>query len=172
MSKAYSRCTTANHRSLLFARYFFCYCQTMNWASVAPSLAIKLNCCVSAWQVGRFPGAVGADNLKFISMFIFYNYYTSLVCFRFSPEQLGITASTALVWTTIEILILLLSLYIMNISTSLKLLDLFSYCGYKYVGYVSFHWFNCQLISFLHTIALNYVLHCLWKGEKQGDKQS
>jgi len=55
---------------------------------------------------------------------------------RFSPEQLGITASTALVWTTIEILLLLLSLYIMNISANLTMLDLLSYCGYKYVGMI------------------------------------
>jgi len=55
---------------------------------------------------------------------------------RFSPEQLGITASTALVWTAIEILVLLLSLYIMNISTTLKALDLLSYSGYKYVGMI------------------------------------
>jgi len=53
---------------------------------------------------------------------------------RFTPEALGITASTALIWTTIEILGLLLSMYVMNVSSRLKLLDLLSYCGYKYVG--------------------------------------
>lgn len=55
---------------------------------------------------------------------------------RFSPEQLGITATTALIWTVIEILALLFSMYIMNISSSLKLLDLLSYCGYKYIGMI------------------------------------
>jgi len=61
-----------------------------------------------------------------------------LICRRrFSPEQLGITASTALIWTLIEILMLLFSMYIMNVTSTLKLLDLLSYCGYKYIGFVN-----------------------------------
>jgi hypothetical protein len=55
---------------------------------------------------------------------------------KFTPEHLGMTASTALIWTTIEILALLFSMYIMNVSSCLKLLDLLSYCGYKYVGMI------------------------------------
>ncbi len=53
---------------------------------------------------------------------------------RFTPEQLGITCSTALVWLVIEILLLLLVMYILNVTTDLKYLDLLAYCGYKYVG--------------------------------------
>ena len=56
---------------------------------------------------------------------------------RFTPEQLGITSSTALVWLIIEILLLLLIMYILNVTTDLKYLDLLAYCGYKYVGSVS-----------------------------------
>ena len=56
---------------------------------------------------------------------------------RFTPEQLGITSSTALVWLIIEILLLLLIMYILNVTTDLKYLDLLAYCGYKYVGLVS-----------------------------------
>jgi len=59
-----------------------------------------------------------------------------MISFRFGPEQLGMTASTALVWLIIEILVLLLSMYITNVSTDLKYYDLLAYCGYKYVGYV------------------------------------
>ena len=53
---------------------------------------------------------------------------------HFTPEMLGMTASSALVWMVIEILALLLAMYILNVTTDLKYLDLLSYCGYKYVG--------------------------------------
>ena len=53
---------------------------------------------------------------------------------RFSPEQLGILASSALAWGIIELIVHIVSLYVMNIETSLSTLDLLAYCGYKYVG--------------------------------------
>ncbi|XP_029670157.1 protein YIF1B [Formica exsecta] len=53
---------------------------------------------------------------------------------RFSHEQLGILASTALGWGLIELLVHTISLYVMNLQTSLTTLDLLAYCGYKYVG--------------------------------------
>ena len=56
------------------------------------------------------------------------------MCVRFTPEQLGLTSSTALVWTIIEIVALLIAMYIVNVATDLKYLDLLAYCGYKYVG--------------------------------------
>ncbi|KAJ8307987.1 hypothetical protein KUTeg_012861 [Tegillarca granosa] len=55
---------------------------------------------------------------------------------RFTPEQLGIQASSALVWLIIELIMLLLSLYVMNLNTNLKYLDFISYCGYKFVGMI------------------------------------
>ena len=55
-------------------------------------------------------------------------------CVRFTPEQLGLTSSTALVWTIIEIVALLIAMYVVNVDTGLKYLDLLAYCGYKYVG--------------------------------------
>lgn len=54
--------------------------------------------------------------------------------FRFTPEQLGMTTTSALVWLFIEIVVLLLSMYILQVTTDLKYLDLLAYCGYKYVG--------------------------------------
>jgi hypothetical protein len=54
--------------------------------------------------------------------------------FRFTPEQLGIQASSALVWLIIELVVIMLSLYIMNVNTSLKYTDVIAYCGYKFVG--------------------------------------
>ena len=59
---------------------------------------------------------------------------TALYICRFSPEQLGMTSSSAMVWLIIEIVVLLLSMYILRVSTDLKYYDLLAYCGYKYVG--------------------------------------
>ncbi|XP_018052749.1 PREDICTED: protein YIF1B-A [Atta colombica] len=53
---------------------------------------------------------------------------------RFTHEQLGILASSALAWGLIELLVHTVSLYVMNLQTSLATLDLLAYCGYKYVG--------------------------------------
>jgi len=53
---------------------------------------------------------------------------------RFSPEMLGIHASSALAWTVFEIIVELVTMYITSIQTNLKTLDLLAYGGYKYVG--------------------------------------
>ena len=71
--------------------------------------------------------------LFYLTPLVVYPIYFLFVC-RFTPEQLGIQASSALVWLVIEILAILLSLYLMNVQTDLKYLDLMAYSGYKYVG--------------------------------------
>ena len=53
---------------------------------------------------------------------------------RFSPEVLGLCASTALVWIIIEVLVMLLSLYLLTVHSDLSTFDLIAYSGYKYVG--------------------------------------
>lgn len=53
---------------------------------------------------------------------------------RFTPEQLGILASSALAWGVIELVVHTISLYVMNLETRLSTFDLLAYCGYKYVG--------------------------------------
>lgn len=53
---------------------------------------------------------------------------------RFAPEVLGMLASSALAWTVVEILVALVTLYITNIQTKLRTLDLIAYAGYKYAG--------------------------------------
>lgn len=53
---------------------------------------------------------------------------------RFTHEQLGILASSALAWGVVELLFHTVSLYVMNLQTSLTTLDLLAYCSYKYVG--------------------------------------
>ncbi|XP_074662243.1 protein YIF1B-B-like isoform X3 [Tubulanus polymorphus] len=55
---------------------------------------------------------------------------------RFTPEQLGIQASSSLVWVVIEIIAFLFTLYVMNIKTDLKYLDLIAFSGYKFVGMI------------------------------------
>uniref|UniRef100_A0A182PEB3 Protein YIF1 n=1 Tax=Anopheles epiroticus TaxID=199890 RepID=A0A182PEB3_9DIPT len=55
---------------------------------------------------------------------------------RFSSEQLGIQASSALAYSIFEIVIYMLTLYIGNISTSLSTLDLLALSGYKYAAIV------------------------------------
>ncbi|KAL1513055.1 hypothetical protein ABEB36_002534 [Hypothenemus hampei] len=63
---------------------------------------------------------------------------------KFSPEQIGITASSALAWCLIELAIYKTILYIFQVETSLRTLDLLAYSGYKYVGTII-----CILISLI-----------------------
>lgn len=51
---------------------------------------------------------------------------------RFSPEQLGIQASSALAYNIFELIVYTITLYVSNISTSLRTLDLVAFSGYKY----------------------------------------
>ena len=56
---------------------------------------------------------------------------------RFTPEMLGMQASTAFVWAFIEVLAIWVTLYIMNIQTNLAVFDIVAFTSYKYVGYIS-----------------------------------
>lgn len=53
---------------------------------------------------------------------------------RFTPEQIGIVASSALAWCLVELALYSCTLYIMQVQTSLRTLDLLAYSGYKFVG--------------------------------------
>lgn len=53
---------------------------------------------------------------------------------RFSPEQIGILASSALAWCIVELAVYSSTLYIIQVETSLRTLDLLAYAGYKFVG--------------------------------------
>lgn len=55
---------------------------------------------------------------------------------RFTPEQLGITASHVLVCLIIELCIIITTLYVTGITGNVRYLDLLSLCGYKYVGMI------------------------------------
>ncbi|NWV20974.1 YIF1B protein, partial [Origma solitaria] len=56
--------------------------------------------------------------------------------FRFSPDSLGLVASSALAWLVLEVLSVLLSLYLVTVSTDLTPIDLLAFAGYKYVGMI------------------------------------
>ncbi|XP_053824492.1 protein YIF1B isoform X2 [Vidua chalybeata] len=55
---------------------------------------------------------------------------------RFSPDSLGLVASSALAWLLLEVLSVLLSLYLVTVSTDLTPIDLLAFAGYKYVGMI------------------------------------
>lgn len=55
---------------------------------------------------------------------------------RFSPEMLGLCASTALVWVVMEVLALLLGIYVATVRSDLSTFHLLAYSGYKYVGMI------------------------------------
>lgn len=55
---------------------------------------------------------------------------------RFTPEQIGILASSALAWCVVELAIYSATLYIIQVQTSLRTLDLLAYSGYKFVGII------------------------------------
>lgn len=57
---------------------------------------------------------------------------------KFTPEQLGIQASSALGWFLFEIFLIYLSLQILSIKSTLKTFDIIAFCGYKYFGYIIF----------------------------------
>ncbi|MGH0114940.1 UNVERIFIED_CONTAM: hypothetical protein FKN15_065864, partial [Acipenser sinensis] len=75
---------------------------------------------------------------------------------RFSPEILGIQASSALVWLIIEVLVTLLSLYLVTVNTDLTTIDLIAFSGYKYVGMI------VGVVSGLLFGRTGYYLVLLW----------
>lgn len=55
---------------------------------------------------------------------------------RFSPEQIGIQSSSALAWCLVELAVYSCALYVANIQTNLRTLDLVAYSGYKFFGVI------------------------------------
>ena len=55
---------------------------------------------------------------------------------HFHPQILAQTATTALLTTTLELLFLKLTTYLLSISNDSQLLDLIAYSGYKFVGVI------------------------------------
>uniref|UniRef100_A0A8D2B6W3 Protein YIF1 n=1 Tax=Sciurus vulgaris TaxID=55149 RepID=A0A8D2B6W3_SCIVU len=92
---------------------------------------------------------------------------------RFSPEVLGLCASTALVWVVMEVLALLLGLYLATVRSELSTFHLLAYSGYKYVGmilsvltgllfgsdgyYVALAWTSSALMYFIVSLGLPFL---------------
>ncbi|KAL3874850.1 hypothetical protein ACJMK2_037812 [Sinanodonta woodiana] len=108
---------------------------------------------------------------------------------RFTPEQLGIQASSALVWNIIELLAMMFSIYVMNVSTEIKYLDILAYIGYKYFGmigsllagllfdstgyYAALVWFSLTIVIFLiRTLRVKILPHNDADGFTRGSKRS
>lgn len=75
---------------------------------------------------------------------------------RFSPEQLGLQASSALAYSIFEVLIYSITLYVAHIPNTLKTLDLLAYSGYKYTIMVSCILFSLIFRSIGYYVSLIY----------------
>lgn len=76
---------------------------------------------------------------------------------RFSPEQLGIQASSALAYNIFELIIYTVTIYVTNIQTNLRTLDLVAYSGYKYASIVAI---LCGTITFSTTGYWILLIYC------------
>lgn len=52
---------------------------------------------------------------------------------QFTPEQLGVISSSALAYIIFELIVYSITLYVSNISSTMKTLDLLAFSGYKFV---------------------------------------
>lgn len=75
---------------------------------------------------------------------------------RFSPDSLGLQASSALAWLLLEVLAVLLSLYLVALPADLTTIDLVAFAGYKYVGMI------LGLLSGLLFGATGYYVALSW----------
>ena len=94
----------------------------------------------------------------FFNVFFFINSYIVGLQDRFSPEQLGIQASSALAYNIFELIIYTITLYVTNIQTTLRTLDLVAFSGYKYGSIVAI---LCSSILFS---TMGYWLALLYSG--------
>uniref|UniRef100_A0A1I8Q7S5 Yip1 domain-containing protein n=1 Tax=Stomoxys calcitrans TaxID=35570 RepID=A0A1I8Q7S5_STOCA len=75
---------------------------------------------------------------------------------RFSPEALSIQASSALAYCIFELVVYTITLYVVNIKTNLKTLDLMAFAGYKFVTIVACLLVSTMFHGFGYYIALTY----------------
>ena len=60
-------------------------------------------------------------------------YFIQELFYRFSPEHLGMNASSLLAWLVAEVLLIWLSFFLARVTSQLSWLDILAYCSYKYV---------------------------------------
>lgn len=92
---------------------------------------------------------------------------------KFTPEMLGLTATTAFIWLLIEIGVVQLAMYLISVTTDIKIFDLASFIGYKFVHmivcvishmmmgstgyYISFVYASAAIVYFL-ICTLRYII--------------
>lgn len=84
---------------------------------------------------------------------------------QFTPEQLGVIASSALAYILFELIIYWVTLYVFNISSSILTLDLLAFAGYKFVAInlcilvsIIFRGFGYVLILGYNSVAMFFFL--------------
>ncbi|KAL5485231.1 HRF1 [Sanghuangporus weigelae] len=95
--------------------------------------------------------------MAFVTYILLAAWYSG-VQDRFHPEILGRVASRALVVVLVEFGFIKLGCYLLNISGSSQVTDLFAYSGYKFVGVVSTVIF--AFLSSSTTVYLAAFLYC------------
>ena len=60
----------------------------------------------------------------------------AILCGRFTPEELGVSASSLLAWLVAEVVLIWIGMFLARVSASLSWLDILAYCGYKYIRLV------------------------------------
>ncbi|XP_013849519.1 protein YIF1A isoform X2 [Sus scrofa] len=94
---------------------------------------------IPTWTPGCRPGPATSSSGTSAMAFITYVLLAGMalgIQKRFSPEVLGLCASTALVWVVMEVLALLLGIYLATVRSDLSTFHLLAYSGYKYVGMI------------------------------------
>jgi hypothetical protein len=76
---------------------------------------------------------------------------------RFTPEALGVAASSLLAWLAAEVLLLWLCLYLLAVTSQLRWLDIISFCGYKYVSMIVSVGLSLVGGSMVYYCALGYT---------------
>ncbi|XP_064484281.1 protein YIF1B-B-like isoform X2 [Ornithodoros turicata] len=76
---------------------------------------------------------------------------------KFTPEQLGMQASTALMWLTLEVLVTLLATYVLSVNSSLRLFDIIAFSSYKFVSMISAMLAGLLLQSLGYWAVLGYT---------------
>lgn len=88
---------------------------------------------------------------------------------KFTPEVLGIQASSALGWFVLEVFIIFISLQILSIKSALKTFDIIAFCGYKYFGFVKISnhcYFYCYFINSKVNLTTIKVFKLMWIYQK------
>ena len=68
-----------------------------------------------------------------ILIFANYSFFPLGMQNQFTPEQLGVISSSALAYSIFELIVYSITLYVSNITSSIKTLDLLAFSGYKFV---------------------------------------